>query len=268
MEYQNIINIFLTEFEKTPIIKVEDLLNLASLNTTNQETKILALQFMIDQNIIKVSDAGKQFLKSTLQLRPNSGKLEIPSEETLDLKVNQICISFPQFDYFGLKEKFQQRNIPYMMLKETFIKIFQSAKQEIRICSPFMEYKGIKPFLDILLQQAQRGIKIKIVSRELTQSYRRNQIRKIIREFSDKKLSKQLFIKNYHYSVDKIHIDSSIHAKFIIADEKVAYIGSGELRENSFEKNLELGVLLQGEDVKYLVYIFDSIFTRGQVIKL
>ena len=45
-------------------------------------------------------------------------------------------------------------------------------------------------------------------------------------------------IHNYHFFKER-SVVSSIHAKIIVCDYKYAYVGSGERRKNSFDKNFE-----------------------------
>jgi phosphatidylserine/phosphatidylglycerophosphate/cardiolipin synthase-like enzyme len=47
-----------------------------------------------------------------------------------------------------------------------------------------------------------------------------------------------------------------------------AYVGSGELRYNSFNKNFELGVIINNTKiVKELRYIFEILFSRSQQLR-
>jgi len=72
-------------------------------------------------------------------------------------------------------------------------------------------------------------------------------------------------IRNYHYNSYN-YVNSSTHAKFIVCDEKVACVGSGELRKNSFEKNFELGVITNGIKAKQLDIIFNELFSVSKEI--
>jgi phosphatidylserine/phosphatidylglycerophosphate/cardiolipin synthase-like enzyme len=62
-------------------------------------------------------------------------------------------------------------------------------------------------------------------------------------------------------------IISSTHAKLIIADYDLAYIGSAELRRNSLVTNFEIGCLIRGSQVFGICEVFDFIFSRGRIWK-
>jgi len=47
----------------------------------------------------------------------------------------------------------------------------------------------------------------------------------------------------------------------IVCDYEHAYVGSGELRKNSFDKNFEVGIVLKGEKAFQLGIIFDRLFS-------
>ena len=54
----------------------------------------------------------------------------------------------------------------------------------------------------------------------------------------------------------------------IVCDYEYAYVGSGELRRNSFDKNFEIGVILEGGKAYQLGKIFDKLFSVSAEISI
>ena len=75
---------------------------------------------------------------------------------------------------------------------------------------------------------------------------------------------KQVKFKEYHFQQHKVQ--SSTHAKLLISDGCGAYIGSGEIRKNSFDVNFEMGVILKGDIVRDIEKIFDFMYETAKII--
>ena len=72
-----------------------------------------------------------------------------------------------------------------------------------------------------------------------------------------------LKILRYHLSGERGTVFSSTHAKMLIADNSLAYIGSAEVRKNSILANFEVGCLISDESVFGLCEVFDLMFNMG-----
>lgn len=178
----------------------------------------------------------------------------------------KLVMSLPPYNEFGFKKSLKLFNIDYFSIKDEFKELFECSEKSIYICSPFLEWNGIDLFLPILRSKAKKGVDIKIISRQIDKNDFQNRyedIRKVNDYF--KANSTEVQIRNYHYN-SKNCVISSTHAKFIVCDNNRAYIGSGELRNNSFEKNFELGVIIRGEKAKQLGMIFNKLFSVSDKI--
>lgn len=178
----------------------------------------------------------------------------------------KLVMSLPPYDTFGLKRNLELANINYFNIKNEFEKLFECSEESIYICSPFLEWNGFDAFLPILLSKAKKGVDIKIISRQIDKNdfqSRFQDIKKVNDHFINNFSKVQ--IRNYHYHSNN-YVISSTHAKFIVCDNNIAYIGSGELRNNSFEKNFELGVIIQGKKAKQLGIIFNRLFSVSEEI--
>jgi phosphatidylserine/phosphatidylglycerophosphate/cardiolipin synthase-like enzyme len=119
--------------------------------------------------------------------------------------------------------------------------------------------------LQALLEAAGGGVMIKF----LTRSARDRQLLAALRSISDvyAKLGipDKFSVKCYEVSVAGMLVEA-IHAKVVIADRRVAYVGSGELRKHSLTADVEIGVLLRGAAVEHLADLFDVVWEKAATL--
>lgn len=214
--------------------------------------------YLIAQNFLEIVDTSKRFENIKLKLHKKP-ELSLAKEKEIE-DYPKLVMNLPPYNIFGLKTKLQTFEIPYYDLKQELKHLFKNASENIYICSPFLQLNGFQFFIPILIDKAKRGVDIKIISRQIAKKDKQNryeETKKIYKKF--RKENADISIRNYHYQTSELK--SSTHAKFIICDNEYAYIGSGELRKPSFEKNFEVGVILVGEKALHLSYMFESLFS-------
>lgn len=174
----------------------------------------------------------------------------------------EILANPPAFNKFGFAAHLDRSNISLRTLEEGFRDLLLGADTVVRICSPFMDYRGIRRFIPLLKAKMESGVEVRLLSREIApgESGRRRADAKRISAELARSRPELIQIRSYHFGKGKKVVSSS-HAKILIADEEVAYLGSGEMRENSFSKLLELGVLLRDpHTVRAVTSLFDYMF--------
>ncbi len=242
---------------KSPMNKEELEGQLLKKNLKNREFIEESLRYLI------MAGAIKQIGDRLVLLRiPNLQIIERASVEEFP----KVLVTLPPYNIYGLSAAFKKFDLPLETLQSGFSKIFHCADESIYICSPFLDYNGIERFIPLLIDKAKRGVEIKILTRQISKTdpnSRHREVSRIIKVFESN--SVKVAIRNYHYSSHS-RVDSSIHAKMIICDLKLAYVGSGELRRNSFEKNFEVGVVLKGEKAKEIAFIFERLFTVSEEV--
>ncbi len=154
---------------------------------------------------------------------------------------------------------------------DCFREIITSANKILRICSPFIQKNVLSedafPELERLIIDAlDRNVDIRLLSRELFQG-RGEEIYWIVDIAKDLGKEEKLTIVDYHILSERGDILSSTHAKLLIADYAMAYVGSAELRRNSLIANFEVGCLISGTAVVGICEVFDSMFSQGRVWK-
>lgn len=208
------------------------------------------------------------------KIRDKSGRINIKTHSQIELKIihkildsvekdyilnsMNLIISTPSLDKFGLIASLKANNVIYKDLVTCFDHLFSIAEKSIKIISPFIDYEGLKFFEKKLVKKSKQNVLIDIIVREINEkSYRYNGLMKFIK-FAEKngKIENIRFHEYYHRDKNK-RLLSSIHSKIIIVDNLHFYCGSGEIRKNSFTKNLEIGVEGTGSLASDLSEIFD-----------
>ena len=174
-----------------------------------------------------------------------------------------ISVSAPTLSDYSIGKVIERNG--FLTTESAFTKLILSARNIIRISSPFLQRnvaseKGIPNLEKIILLAYQHGCKFVILSREVY-TKRKSDLTWLINLSKENGFAEKLEIFDYHKSKSSNTVESSTHAKLIISDDKEAYIGSAELRMNSIYKNFEVGVLLEGPAITGLIELFDSMTT-------
>jgi len=142
------------------------------------------------------------------------------------------------------------------------------ANSSVRIANPYFD-----PSLELVSDLAslpRRGVKTKLLTREtadeegdtrmtlnkmwdlIDEEHRDNfEVRDLYRW--DKKQGSQAF---------------ATHAKIVIVDERVCYVGSANLTDTSLSTNFEFGVIVEGDIVKEAKTVFDEVFEYSYPVDL
>ncbi|TFH06044.1 MAG: hypothetical protein E4H14_11575 [Candidatus Thorarchaeota archaeon] len=170
-----------------------------------------------------------------------------------------LVLSIPRFTEMGM-ERAATRHI-MLETREAFRKVISETRSILRISSPFLEHnvthpEGLPDLIDLIKYTFEKGCEIRVLSREI-RSGRRKEIDWLRDIASREGYSAKLKMYDYHHISARSRILSSTHAKLIIADDRVAYVGSAELRRNSLVSNFEVGCLIEGPTVQGLCEVFD-----------
>ena len=169
---------------------------------------------------------------------------DLPKIGCMELDYRPIAITYPAFDNRGIPAKNPfSRSISSIV--ESIQDIIYSARNRILILSPYAEEDGLNYLHDMLVMKLKNGVEVKLIVRELDEDTpRRN---RLIRWVKDNLAMYDNFsLYNYHYVSNNGHIDSTCHAKVVVADNNYAYVGSGDVRSRAFNLNLEMGTIHKG----------------------
>ncbi len=150
-----------------------------------------------------------------------------------------------------------RRTIP--SLAAALHRLITEAEKELIILNPFFESTGFEHLETALLEAARRGVTIVIVSSMLSEPASINY--RVIKNFIRQALAEALIerFKFYEYRSTEGDKDPSLHAKVIISDRRIAYIGSANLTEYGLTHNLEIGILSEGSHLQQLQSVVQAI---------
>lgn len=146
-----------------------------------------------------------------------------------------------------LREPIETRAPGFHTTAEVFARLFSSARKSLKIFSPYVD-----PSFTTLAQAAQAPIQIVTTLREARQKSspvleRLAAARPMAVRYLHEKHAKSLMFQ--------------LHAKMILADHALAYVGSANLTDTSLHYNFELGVCVDDPDsLRRLHSIFDTVF--------
>jgi phosphatidylserine/phosphatidylglycerophosphate/cardiolipin synthase-like enzyme len=74
----------------------------------------------------------------------------------------------------------------------------------------------------------------------------------------------------YNYSIprDEGQKRETFHAKIILADSDVAYVGSANLTAASREYSMEMGVVLRGKAAREVAIVIDAVLRSSRQIRV
>ena len=171
----------------------------------------------------------------------------------------EVVMSIPRFTELGLDRT--KKRYKMVETRVAFRRVFTTAKKTLRISSPFiqediLDQEGLPDLPDLLKFAFERGCEIRLLSREL-KGRRSQEVEWLTKLATDEGYQARLKLFDYHFQEPTSRVVSSTHAKLIIADNSLAYIGSAEIRRNSLSSNFEVGCLVAGSIVSGLCEAFD-----------
>lgn len=220
-----------------------------------------------------VADESAEREKYYELLEPTVGSPE-PTENT----DYQPVISVPsqlQGDWQEFAEK--QDIDPGISLKDALKQVFDSTEDILRLVVPYFEIDGMNLLDEEFHRLAENGVSVEILTREALVddgTFGSNRSRKHLREAIDRYESAAtaeatIDVYDYYFAIgaSKPKLDRSIHAKMAIADKRVAYIGSGEVRDSSMHLNGEAGYVTRQEgDLESWVGFFEFFKHRAEPV--
>ncbi len=223
-------------------------------------------EYIMPSEIQKVLDEAVQ--EGNLRIRKDVQKnkhyytFEKSFQNALITNNTIIVISKPRLKHLRLDVP-KLRN-DFIDTKECYKKIFQETNIVLRISSPFFEYNFFEEFpefVNYLQDLLRKDVKIKLFTRDSKQV--KSQLKKLKILVQNENKLHNLMISRYHLSGERGTVFSSTHAKMLIGDNSLAYVGSAEVRKNSILANFEVGCLIADESVFGLCEIFDLMFNMG-----
>jgi hypothetical protein len=128
--------------------------------------------------------------------------------------------------------------LPFFPLStlEAFKIVMRASKEELLVLSPFMDLLGVYLLRDDLCRLIEREVSVRVMTREPDEA-----VCEFLNTLSGGLVSIR-FLADY-----RAH--RRLHAKLLMADHSVAYLGSAEIRLNAMVHNIEMGILVRDSEI-------------------
>lgn len=139
------------------------------------------------------------------------------------------------------------------------------ADRRIVIFSPFIETEGIKWLVPGLKSAIQRGVSIDFISKELEIDSPNSYALSVLKEVDNDQTPGSLRIFDYYQGSDndQNYPEFTVHAKVLLVDRTTAYLGSANFTGNAFTRYLEIGAILEGDQVADLFDLADHVLEES-----
>ena len=77
----------------------------------------------------------------------------------------------------------------------------------------------------------------------------------------------RMFLQRMYYSGVHVRLLDNLHAKFVITDGKKGVLMSANIASNSLNKNVETGISVEGDDLKCLELVFDTMYNYADIVQ-
>lgn len=171
-------------------------------------------------------------------------------------------------------------------MREAFVQVIGQAQQVLRISSPYIESPGLNLVSDPLRATMARGVNLRLMVRIEKLKEPKPTLAGAIGDLY-RNYGSSVEVRSYSQFVGPqdgpapgegrhggtnvepwVHW-GGVHAKLLIADGNAAYVGSGEIRDHSLNRNFEVGfVIADSEPIALLCTLFDMVWDRAKPIDL
>ncbi|MFD1513456.1 phospholipase D-like domain-containing protein [Halomarina rubra] len=139
------------------------------------------------------------------------------------------------------------------------------AKQSVRIANPYFD-AGQRILRDVVALP-RKGVETRLLTRETDHAEHRTVLNEMYHSLSTDQ--RYLFNVRELYELDDAgYQTTATHAKIVVVDDTVAYVGSANFTATSLTSNFELGVKLRGPPVKDVAAVFDEVYRCSRRVKM
>lgn len=217
----------------------KDLLSKALSDIQSESTSISAINLLLSNGIIKTSNGC---------LHPEFNINDFNwLNYLLDREQSAMVLGLPGAHTIVLTEELEKKSVLYIDHDVAWRSLLNNSERTLDIISPFIDPEGIDLFANDLLRALKKRIPVRIITRRFDPgltSQKRSAIERLVNKVKSEYRASDLCFGYFHdgnCTEEKMNHLGSVHAKMLIQDNKIAYVGSGEFRKNSAYMNLEIG---------------------------
>jgi len=228
---------------------------LASVEPAERAVAELRVLRLVKRGVLRLEPSGQGMI---LTMGASQGREPIPFESAEVALVATMPLG---------AHSLSGRPRSYIDLLDALNTLIAGAKRELRISSPFADPETIALLRPSFRRAAGGGVMVKFLTRSARDRQLLAALKSLYDTYAKLGAPDKFSLRCYEESVAGLLVEA-VHAKVVISDDDMAYVGSGELRKHSITADVEIGVLMRGAVVKQLVDLFDAVWERAKSIKL
>lgn len=149
---------------------------------------------------------------------------------------------------------------------QAFMALVQQAQHRVVIMTPFLDGSGAQ-WLQELVENVRPGVSINLILRSLEDSSRSDY--PVGYDVSRAWLAAR-DVRVFNYSIPRASGASreTFHAKVVLADRNVAYVGSANLTAASRDYSMEMGVVLRGKAAWEVSEVLDAVMRAATAVNI
>jgi len=153
-------------------------------------------------------------------------------------------------------------------LRQTLSDVIDQAQTTLVLCTPYLDRAGIGYLLEALQAAALRDVAITIITHELHNQHSPNaQAVALLRhELAGAAVPMRCYTLPAATTGDPAA--TRIHAKVLLADARVALIGSANVTGAGLGQNLEIGVRVSGLDAARAGHLLDRLYATQLIVRV
>ena len=214
------------------------------------------------QSIVREIDR-EAVIELLITARTVSRSFQAAAEEFDTGEYEIVCTlpdSDPQFADLSPSD-FEMRRLTSALLG-----LCRDARETLTVVSPYLESGGIEWLLPGIEGAIQRGVDVTVVSRELESGEPNMAALSDLFDLAGGDNGELQVYDYYEADPDSRQPLYTLHSKVLIADADRAYVGSANFTTYGFTQNLEVGVVVEGPQVKQLERVFGTVISSAQEV--
>lgn len=151
----------------------------------------------------------------------------------------------------SVPDEFEDRSAELMA---RLIRFVRNAETELIVVTPFFTRFGVDTFVDHLAQATSRGVRVTVLTRDVTgENDNEEHVQRIYETVTDAGDIRNLHLLEYNSE------HGNLHAKSLIADGEAAYVGSANFTNYSLKNAIEIGLIVHGPVAEELADFFAAV---------
>lgn len=208
------------------------------LSTTNAENIVyqLAVEGVLDDGHLNVGALGEAFVGARLV----AAQADPPE--------NTVVATIPYDDQALDPGMFEP-------LHGNLLELIRSAENDLVLMSPFLNEQAYERLRPALITAADNGADITLITRYLTygdKDFNREFVRRVA-------ANQRLTSATTYYEYIDDETWTTFHAKMVISDGELAYLGTANLTHKGLGGNLELGVIFRDDTASRLTNLVENL---------